>query len=93
MSVSIQPALGVAIPVTIVAKVYLMIHVCITFRVVDGIIAKVPSSAIVDLLLVRNQTIDFLDISLEVAVVLECLVLCHDRLGVLVEPVGASSKG
>jgi hypothetical protein len=70
-----------------------MVHVSIAFRVVYGIVAKIPCSTIIDLLLVRNQTIDFLYISLEVAVVLECLILSHDRLWVLVEPIGARSEG
>jgi hypothetical protein len=57
------------------------------------IITKIPCSTIVALFLVGNQIIDFLNISLEVAVVLECLILSHDRLRVLVKPVGAGNEG
>ena len=55
-----------------------MVHVGIAFGVVNGIIAKVPGSTIVHLFLVGNQAINFLDISLEVTVVLECLIVGHD---------------
>ena len=49
-----------------------------------GVVTKVPGGAIIDLLLVRNQVIDLLDVTLEVTVVLECLILCHDGLRILV---------
>ena len=55
-----------------------MVHVCIAFSVVNGIVAKIPGCTIVYLLLVWNQAIYFLYISLEVAEVLERLVVCHD---------------
>jgi hypothetical protein len=67
--------------------------VCIALRVVDSIVTKVPCGTIVNLLLIRNEVIDFLDISLEVAEVLEGLILLHDRLGILVEPVLAGREG
>jgi hypothetical protein len=70
-----------------------MIHVSITLRIVNCIITPVPRSTIVDLLDIGDTVIYFLYISLEVAVVLECLILCHDRLRVLVEPVGARREG
>jgi hypothetical protein len=70
-----------------------VIHVRITFWVVKSIITKVPGSTVVDLLLVRNQVINFLYISLEIAEVLERLILSHDRLRILVKPVFAGREG
>jgi hypothetical protein len=91
--VTIQPALAIAPPVTIVTQIYLMVHVCITLRIMNSVITEIPCGTIVDLLLIRNQIVDFLDISLEIAEVLEGLIFCHDRLRILVEPVGARSDG
>ena len=70
-----------------------MIHVGKAFRIVNCIVTEVPCSTIVDLLLVGNQVIDFLNISLEVTVVLECFILSDDSLRILVKPVGAGSEG
>jgi hypothetical protein len=67
--------------------------VCIALRVMDSVITKVPCCTIVNLLLIRNETINFLNISLEVTEVLESLILLHDRLRILVEPVLAGSEG
>jgi hypothetical protein len=67
--------------------------VCIALGIVNSVITEIPCGTIVNLLLIRNQVIDFLNISLEVAEVLEGLILCHDRLRILVEPVGAGSDG
>jgi hypothetical protein len=65
----------------------------ITLRVVDSIIAPVPGSAIVYLLDIGDTVINLLYVSLEIAVVLECLILSNDRLRVLIEPIGAGSEG
>jgi hypothetical protein len=89
---TIQPALAIIPPVTVVAQVYLVIHVCITFGVVNSVVAPVPGCTIVGHLLVGDAVIDFLEISLEVAVVLESLILCHDRIRILIKPRGAGSK-
>ena len=88
-SVTVQPALAVSPPVTVVSKIHLVVHVCIALRIVNSVVTEVPCGTIVDLLLIGNQVVDFLNISLEVAEVLEGLILCHDRLGIFVEPVGA----
>jgi hypothetical protein len=63
------------------------------FRIVNCVITEVPCSTIVTTLLIGNQVIDFLYISLKIAEVLECLILCHDRLRILIEPIGARSEG
>ena len=92
-TVTIQPALTIVIPVSIVTQINLVIYVRIAFGVVNSIVAHIPSATVVHLLLVRNQVIDFLNISLEIAVVLKCLVLCHNRLRILIKPVGARNEG
>ena len=76
--ISVQPAIAVGPPVTVVTQVHLVVHVMIAFGVVDGIVAKVPGCTSGHLFLVGNQAINFLDISLEVTVVLECLIVGHD---------------
>jgi hypothetical protein len=70
-----------------------MVDMGISLRIVHSIITHIPSRTIVNLLLVGYKAIDFLDIPLEVTVVLESLIFCHDRLRILVEPVGARSDG
>jgi hypothetical protein len=70
-----------------------MVHVCIAFRVMNSVITEIPCSTIVDHLLTGNQGVDFLNISLEVTEVLECLILSYDRVRILIEPVCAGSDG
>jgi hypothetical protein len=66
--------------------------VCITFGVVNSIVTPVPGCTIVDHLLVGDAVIDFLEISLEVAVILKSLILCHDRIRILIKPGGAGRE-
>jgi hypothetical protein len=90
---TVNPLLAVAPDVTIVTQVNLVIHVSIALRIMNCVITPVPRSTIVYLLDIGDTVIDFLYISLEVAVVLECLILSHDRLRVLVKPVSARREG
>ena len=69
-----------------------MIHVRKAFRIVNGVVTEVPCRTIVDLFFVGNHVIDFLDISLEVAEVLECLILSDDSFLILIEPVGTGGN-
>jgi hypothetical protein len=54
----------------------------------NSVITEIPCGTIVNHLLTGYQGIDFLYISLEIAEILECLILSHDRIRILIEPVG-----